>query len=145
MRIIQLTLGYTTQIDDEDYARVTKYSWHAHFASNKVYARARINYKLTYLHRYILNAPPDMQVDHKNHDTLDNRRDNLKITTPSQNQRNRSGAPSHSKTGVRGVQKLPSGRYRVLIQTQHYGVYDTSEEATRVAQEVRTKLYGDNT
>ena len=41
------------------------------------------------LHRKILNAPPDLQVDHINRNILDNRKINLRLCTGTQNQGNR--------------------------------------------------------
>lgn len=40
------------------------------------------------MHRVIMNAPPHLQVDHINHDTLDNRKHNLRLVTPPQNRLN---------------------------------------------------------
>jgi len=57
------------------------------------------------LHRFITNAPKGTHVDHKNHNTLDNRRENLVVTTPVKNGQNRLGANKNSSTGIRGVYK----------------------------------------
>lgn len=49
------------------------------------------------LHNFIIgreNVPKGKQVDHNNGDTLDNRRDNLRVCTISQNIHNRRGMPS---------------------------------------------------
>jgi len=56
-----------------------------------------------YLHRLITGAPDNMEVDHKNHNPLDNRRENLNVCTRSENASNRSGANRNSKTGALGV------------------------------------------
>ncbi len=55
------------------------------------------------MHRLIMDAPKGKYVDHRNHDTLDNRRANLRITTSSGNMMNRRGANVNSETGIRGV------------------------------------------
>jgi type IV secretory pathway VirD2 relaxase len=55
------------------------------------YARATINrggrYQYVYMHRLVMDAPPGHVVDHINGDTLDNRRENLRIITAQENSR----------------------------------------------------------
>lgn len=98
MRLVKMHGKYATdgreyaKVDDEDYDSVNVYTWRVHRYKSKMkyryYARAFIKGKQVRLHRFILNLPSE-EVDHKNHDTLDNRRDNLRIATRSQNSRNK--------------------------------------------------------
>lgn len=77
---------------DEDIIMSEK--WHYSVTSTKkTYIR---NSKNILLHRILLNAQEGDVVDHINGDTLDNRRENLRITTTSGNNKNRKG---YSKTG----------------------------------------------
>lgn len=96
MRLIPLSNSkFVAVISKEDYRRVNRYSWHAHKSKGTKkkpgypYARATINGKKVYLHRFIMNAPDWAHVDHKNHQTLDCRRENLEIVTPSENLKRR--------------------------------------------------------
>lgn len=57
-----------------------------------------------YLHRVVMNAPVDRDVDHLFHNGLDNRKLSLAIKTRSQNLLNRKGPQSNSSTGLLGVQ-----------------------------------------
>jgi hypothetical protein len=93
VRTIPLTQGKITLVDDTDYEYLTQFSWYAMKGSDRKYKRgfyavSYIDGKLTFLHRLILNPPENMQGDHKNMNTLDNRRCNLRICTDSQNKAN---------------------------------------------------------
>ena len=82
------------KISQEDYERVKKYSWYlkeSRSGSWYVCASVRIGDKVRTirLHRFIMDCPDDMTVDHLNGRTLDNRRKNLEIVTMEENIRRR--------------------------------------------------------
>ncbi len=83
-----------TIVDDEDYYRLVKYKWKAKWSSNKIYAvrNTKLNgkNKTLRMHRYIMKLKSNnkMDVDHINHDTLDNRKDNLRIVSRKENLKN---------------------------------------------------------
>lgn len=83
---IRLTKGYVSIVDDEDYEVLSKRKWHCVFQGTFKYGRSgRI-----YMHRLIMKPDnTNFVVDHINHDTLDNRRCNLRICTKSENQKNK--------------------------------------------------------
>lgn len=87
-------------VDDEDYALVSSTAWSLEEA--KGIAAGWRNGKKIKMHRLILGEPP-CQVDHINHDKLDNRRQNLRRATNAQNQQNHRGARADNTTGFRGV------------------------------------------
>lgn len=95
-RILKLAGGkYLAIISAADYRRCNRYSWHVHMSrGNKrrvgaPYARTTINGKKVYLHRFIMNAPEFLHVDHKNHQTLDCRRENLEVVCHKENLKRR--------------------------------------------------------
>lgn len=111
---IPLTQGKVALVDDEDYPLISQFRWYAHLQYEVWYARTRYPKwkdhkgtpppdKKTYMHRMVLGvSDPAQKIDHINHDGLDNRRENLRICTPSENLYNmRKIAPASSK--YRGV------------------------------------------
>ena len=101
---LELRPGLTVLADDEDGAIVGSHRWYATpNVMGGFYAAAHPGKTTVYMHRLIMAAPRGRQVDHINHDTLDNRRENLRIVTNRQNNENRNGAYKNSKSGIRGV------------------------------------------
>ena len=97
--------GEVVKIDDHD-SWALSYQWYLNRTSaNTAYARNR---KLGYLHRLILNPPKNRIVDHINGDTLDNRRENLRIVTAKLNTVNRP-KPFVNTSGYKGVIKVSNG------------------------------------
>jgi hypothetical protein len=84
--------NFKVLIDPED-AWVTRYSWCV-TPSNKQKTKfrvcARVNGKVVLLHRFLLQPPVGKVVDHRNGDSLDNRRENLRVTSQQNNTRNMS-------------------------------------------------------
>lgn len=89
MKKILLTKGKIAKVDDADFTKVNQHKWYASFSAAKWYAARgiRINgHVITiYMHRFIMNCPVGMEIDHKNTDSLDNRRVNMEICTKKEN------------------------------------------------------------
>jgi len=86
-------------VDEEDVFILSRHKWHR---SNDGYVKAKINGITTGIGRYLLNAPPGLQVDHINRKPLDNRRSNLRLVTPRENRLNQ-GMRINNKSGYTGV------------------------------------------
>lgn len=98
--VLELSRGFVAIIDREDRRRVCKHSWHVHFSRGskkkpgQPYARATIKGRKVYLHRFIMDPEDGLHVDHRNHQTLDNRKANLEVIERLENQRRRRNCNS---------------------------------------------------
>lgn len=88
-------------VSSRDQHLLKKHTWHFHPSGKSVYARSRINGRLIYLHRLILRAKPSQEVDHINHNGLDNRQTNIRFATRTQNNLNRRGVQGVEYHGLR--------------------------------------------
>ena len=147
---IELTKGYVAIVDKEDKSRVTAHKWTALVAKRKhgivVYGYRRPgqrgNQATIYLHRFILDAPDGIPVDHINGNGLDCRRDNLRLATKRLNATNilRAMPPS----GYRGVFFDKSRQlFRAEAGGCYIGRYTTAQEAARAYDKVALEEFGE--
>ena len=90
--------------------------------------------------------PNDMVVDHINGDATDNRWLNLRLATPSQNQRNRTKPNKNKGDGLTGAYRdVRNGRRRWFsrIGDKHLGCFATKEEAHEAYRKAAIELYGE--
>lgn len=92
--------GLYALVSDVDYERLKKHSWCLDVGGG--YPMTRSGGKAYRMHRMILTPPKGLYVDHINRDKMDNRRDNLRIVTNSQNMHN-IGIPKSNTSGYKGV------------------------------------------
>ncbi len=90
--------------------------------------------------RHIANG---LHLDHINRDRLDNRLDNLRLVTPSQNAANRS-LRSDSTSRYKGVTLMrATGRWRVCVRSKYIATFSDKIEAAKAYDEVATKEFGE--
>lgn len=96
--------GYEILLDDEDFNKQSQYSWYLSKVDNCYYALRNENKRTILLHREILGlkSRKDGMVDHINHNGLDNRKENLRLCTPSQNMMNKRIGKNNT-SGFKGV------------------------------------------
>lgn len=111
----------------------------------KYYAGTTIGGVTIYMHKVIMAHVPGRVVDHINHDSLDNRRENLRHATVAENGQNRKGAQRNNKSsGLRNVYR--NGRHWAVRLTKngkqiHVGTYPNINIANRIAEKARKYYY----
>lgn len=145
----EYAVGYTSNtrekfyFDKEDYDLIKDYCWSA---DKQGYICTYYNghTKLPF-HRYLFfrKEKNKLFIDHINHNTFDNRRCNLRIATPSQNNMN-SKIRSQNSSGVTGVDYMKSvNKWRARIKKIHLGTFDNFEDAIKARKEAENKYFGE--
>lgn len=134
------------RLDDADLALVRGRKWRAMRKGNLVYAVASERKGATLMHRLILGAPRGMFVDHINGDGLDNRRENIRLCTNSQNMMNIRKSPGRSSR-FKGVSWDTKNRKWVAqIEknriTTYLGGLDSEERAARQYDRAARLMFG---
>lgn len=151
---IQLTRGQVAIIDDID-ADLANMKWSAFFnprcGPNGAFYASRS--RLGLMHRRIMERIVNRKlerselVDHRNLNSLDNRRENLRIATNTLNNANRRKA-KHSGQPYKGIRlKETTQRWEARIwkdkKCYHLGYFDTPEEAHKAYCQKASELYGE--
>lgn len=150
MKEIKLSQGFVTQVDDEDYDYLNQWKWYAKNGGVTYYAARKLHYKpYMLMHRVILNTPPNLQVDHIDHNGLNNQKSNLRNCTQSQNNMN-SRTFKKKASKYRGVSCPKIGnRYYIYShitinnKTIHLGSFKTEIEAAIAYDKKAKELFGE--
>jgi hypothetical protein len=147
VKLIPLTQGQFTIVDDEDYDLLIQYKWCAHKCSSvkhrhKFYVD-RANGMI--MHRIILDAKVGECVDHINGDGLDNRRCNLRVCKKKENSHNYS-IPHTNTSGYKGVSlDKRVGKWKCYIQVngkwKWLGQFESKIEAALVYDQKAMELF----
>ena len=152
MKKIKLSQGKVALVDDKDYDILVQHGWYAHKPpSSKTYyachsVKRGKKVETIFMHRVILNAPKGKQVDHKNRNGLDNRRNNIRLCTGSENGSN-VGLKANNTSGYKGVSwHKPTKKWGVKIKLNgksiHLGHFIDKHEAARIYNEAALKYHG---
>ena len=138
-------IGYTSKgekfyFDLEDYNKIKNYCW---YLQDDYVATNSSGNEYFLMHRLILNAPSDLDVDHINHKKSDNRKVNLRLTTTQQNCSNRVIKNDY---GINGIHFL-NGRWYSSIGYKNkrisLGGFANLKEAIKARKQAEEKYYGE--
>ena len=145
-------------VDDDDFKRLSKFKWNLVcgrpdncYAARSLYfggGRKKRKYKLILMHKQIIDTPKGMNADHINRNTLDNRKENLRVSTYSQNKINQKMRRDNS-SGYRVVYFTKENLnkcWRAVITKErkviNIGSFSTKIEAAIAYNEFAIKYHG---
>lgn len=154
MKMVPLTRGQFAAVDDADFERISAFKWRAAWdpKAQSFYAvrsLPRINGKrpTEYMARAVVAASAADTVDHRDHDTLNNTRPNLRATTHCNNLKNRQkrtvatsiykGVHWH-KAAKKWQAKIRSDNKEIYL-----GLYAEEVDAARAYDMASERLHGE--
>lgn len=133
--------AFTFLVDIEDLSIVQSNFWDANANG---YVR---NKKVGYLHRIIMNAPDDMDVDHKDGNTLDCRKSNLRVCAHVGNMCNTTKRADNT-SGYKGVswhKQRSKWAAQIHVKGKHIslGLHEDDKDAARAYNDAAIKYFGE--
>lgn len=126
---------YETIVDDEDFDYLSQWTWSVHVGKTNIYAYRKVGRGHIFMHQAILPNLTGVEVDHKDGNGLDNRRENLRACTHYQNISNRRVGSDNTSvyTGVSFDKRYSKWRAQICIHgtTIRLGCFPSSEGAAR--------------
>ena len=147
---VPLTKGKVAKIDRADMLIIGRWKWMIKPVGAGFEYAARGGRRsdgkrgMIFMHRWIMEPPPGMVVDHINHDKLDNRRSNLRICTRQQNSAHRQKVTT-GVSGFRGVSRCGSkwkAEIHISYRNKHLGVFADALSAALAYDRAARTVYG---
>lgn len=144
MKEIKMYEGLTTMIDDEDFEYLNQWKWTVRKCDPTNYAirfssrRNGKQQKPIRMHRVILNATKEMEVDHIDHNGLNNQRTNLRLVTKQENAFNRKDVKGYSFN--KNANKW-AAHIHLNGKKKHLGYFKTEKKAHKAYLKAKKKYH----
>ena len=109
MKQIPLTQGKVTLVDDEDYDWLMTWKWHASKKGNNFYAKTGVDGVKITMHRLLLCYPKSCDIDHWDHNSLNNQKANFK--------------PCSHRENISNMNKTGASKYRGVAWDKQVGLW----------------------
>ena len=133
-------------IDTEDLEKVKYYCWRIDPKGYVVANSRNGENKMVRIHRIITGVDEEHIVDHINWNTLDNRKENLRIATKTQNNINIKRR-KNNRSGYTGVSLLKNGKYVAAISINkkkiYLGTFNNLEDAVLVRHKAELLIHNE--
>ena len=147
MKEIALTQGKVAVVDNEDFAELNKFKWHAIKMGNAYYAVRSKKAQMILMHRVILGAVLKQQIDHRDHNGLNNQRDNIRLCSRAQNGMNRRKQKNTSSQYKGVCWDKQNKKWVAYIYYQgkgiHLGYFREEKDAARTYDNRAKELFGE--
>lgn len=135
MKTIKLAKGQQALVDDADYDWLSQFHWTPYFDGYNWYANTSIKHRSIGMHRLLMAVQDGKsRVDHKDHNGLNNQRENLRVCTHRQNSQNMGLRRKLNRSGYKGVSWKPRIRkwvaqINVNGHVMHLGCFKDKRDA----------------
>lgn len=151
MREIILTQGKVALVDDEDYEFISQWKWHydgthgGYAIRTQRQGKRSLHFKM---HRVIMGVTdPQILVDHRDVDGLNNQRSNLRVCSHRQNNCNKVKSKNRSSRykGVSFYKKYGTWEAGICVNYKniYLGRFETEEEAALAYNRKAVELHGE--
>lgn len=138
-------------VDDDDFDSLKKFNWWLANRNGTFYA-ARSIWKpkraVVYMHRQIMKVSDrTIEVDHKDHNGLNNQRENIRNSTKRQNGCNKNSRKNSSSKYLGVCRHKATGKWRATIKDNSkqfsLGFYESEEMAALAYNEAAIRIHGE--
>lgn len=146
---IPLTQNRFALVDVDDALMVEQWCWSVvERPGRSHYAMRRKGDRTIYLHRFLMDAPSGMDVDHINGIGFDCRRSNLRLCTHAENQRNYTKTKRQKSSRFKGVywhgpRKVWRASIKHRRKSNFLGSFESEEAAALAYNAAAIKLFGE--
>ncbi len=135
------------QVDDSDYDWLNQWKWTATACTERIYVRRVVGGKMLSMHRFIMNPPKDMVVDHIDGNTMNNQRGNLRVCGQVQNlwnqRRHVSESSKYKGVSFHKTKNKFQSRISVNGKLIHLGTFGSEIDAAMAHDEAAKKYHGE--